>query len=75
MKMLTRPAMTQGVVRFPGMSALRGLCGLIKAGKALLMYDSQQASLALSLTEAAFREQPLGKGLALCASTPNCHAW
>ena len=65
--------MMQGTVRFPGMPALRGLCSLIKAGKALLTYDSQQVSLVLSLTEAAFREQPLGKVSALCASTPDSH--
>ena len=65
--------MMQGTVRFPGMPALIALCSLIKAGKALLIYDSQQLSLALSLTEAAFREQPLGKIPTLCASTPDCH--
>ena len=67
--------MMQGTVRFPGMLTLRALCSQIMTGKALLLYDSQQPSLVLSLTEAAFREQPLGQVLAFGASTPDCHAW
>ena len=67
--------MMQGTVRFPGMPALRGLCSLIKTSKALLSYDSQQPSLVLCLTEAAFTEQPVGEVLALYDSTPDCHAW